>query len=71
MNDYIPNLEAGNKEDWETWLDSIQRISKLKLDFIIPGHGNVISGSQIAREITRASKIIETAIKNNKAPTVE
>lgn len=29
VNGYIPNLEAGNKKDWEIWLNSIDRISKL------------------------------------------
>ena len=69
-NKYLPNLEAGNKDDWGIWLNSLELISSLDLDFVVPGHGNVIEGSEIKSEIQRIREVLETAIKENKPPTV-
>lgn len=68
---YLPNLEGGSAEDWNTWLTSLEMISNLNLEYIVPGHGSVISGNRIPIELSRIRTIIETAIKNNKAPTSE
>jgi len=70
VNKYIPNLEAGSKEDWIIWINSLEKISKLEIDFIIPGHGNILAGAEIFEEIKRVHKIIDSAIVGNKAPTV-
>ncbi len=68
---YIPNLEAGNKEDWIIWLSSLDRISKLDISYIVPGHGNIIYNSDINIEMNRVQKILMSAINGNKAPTLE
>ena len=69
-NGYIPNLEAGNEDDWKIWLKSLELISSLDLDFIVPGHGNMIFGSDINERITVIRKTIEEAIIKGKAPTI-
>ena len=66
---YLPNLEAGNKDDWKKWLNSLDLISSLDLDFVVPGHGNVIVGSEIKNEIQRIRIILQVAIEENKPPT--
>lgn len=40
------DLPAGNGEDLK---ESIRRISKLQVDHLLPGHGNVISGSSLVK----------------------
>lgn len=69
VNKYIPNLEAGTTGNWRQWLSSLDLIKNFGLDFIIPGHGDVISRNQIPKEIERMRAIIEHAIKEGKAPT--
>jgi glyoxylase-like metal-dependent hydrolase (beta-lactamase superfamily II) len=69
VSGYMPNLEAGTKEDWKLWIDSLQKISELEIDFIIPGHGNIISGGEVEKEIESIKKIVLSAIEENKAPT--
>lgn len=69
-NKYLPNLEAGNKNDWSIWLNSLDLISSFDLNFIVPGHGNVIESSEIKSEIQRIREVLKNAIKENKPPTV-
>lgn len=69
VNGYMPNLEAGIKDDWILWINSLEKISKLEIDNIVPGHGNTVLGKEIKNEIERMKKIINSAIEGNKAPT--
>jgi hypothetical protein len=32
----MPNLEAGTKEDWRIWIDSLEKISQMKLILLFP-----------------------------------
>ena len=70
VNGYIPNLEAGVKEDWDKWITSLALISELDLDFVVPGHGNIIAGKDIPKAIKRMKTVLEEAIYCDKAPTV-
>lgn len=69
INGFIPNLDAGTKDDWITWLNSLEIIDSLKVSHIIPGHGNVISGENVTKGISRMKGIIEEAIQSGKSPT--
>ncbi len=69
VSGYIPNLEAGTKNDWQIWIDSLDKISELKIDYVVPGHGDVIKRFEIKKEIERISTILCSAISENKAPT--
>lgn len=69
INGFIPNLDAGTKNDWQTWIKSLEIISSLDISYIIPGHGNVISGENVKKEISRMQRIIEEAIQSGKSPT--
>lgn len=71
LPEFIPNLEEGNIPEWQLWLESLDRIKLLDIEIIVPGHGNIIFGkTNIMKEIERIKIIIQTAIKNNKAPTI-
>jgi glyoxylase-like metal-dependent hydrolase (beta-lactamase superfamily II) len=71
VNGYIPNLEAGNKDDWKKWLESLTLVEELDLQFIVPGHGNVLTGTEIAQEIEKIRTILENSINEGSAPTAE
>ena len=69
LPEFIPNLEEGDIPEWQSWIESLERIQLLDIDIIVPGHGNVISGKEnIKNEIERTRNIIADAIKNNRAP---
>lgn len=71
MQDHIPNLEDGGVSDWQIWLESLEKIRRLSLKALVPGHGNVIVGAQeISASIARTESILQEAIRNNRAPTI-
>ncbi len=66
---YTPNLEAGGPEDWENWLRSLDRVEVLAPKVVVPGHGEVLFGEAIGREIGRIRKELRDAIECGEAPT--
>jgi glyoxylase-like metal-dependent hydrolase (beta-lactamase superfamily II) len=67
---YLPNLEAGNPEDWHTWLASLAVLDKLHPEIVIPGHGVHLVGSKdIKTAITSVKSVLTTALKTGKPPT--
>jgi glyoxylase-like metal-dependent hydrolase (beta-lactamase superfamily II) len=70
VNGYVPNLEGGTRPDWEQWLHSLDTLAVLQPDYLIPGHGHVLVGAQIAAEIQRVRLILQTAIRTGIAPTL-
>jgi glyoxylase-like metal-dependent hydrolase (beta-lactamase superfamily II) len=71
VSSYIPNLEASNKDDWNIWLESLNTIGKLDISYIIPGHGKVLSGIEIIKEIERLKNILKDAICTGITPASE
>lgn len=71
VSGYIPNLEAGNVENWKVWIESLNLIAGLNLPYVIPGHGKAISGKEINIEIDKIRSILEEAIINGYPPTLE
>lgn len=70
VNKLIPNLEEGSPEEWRIWKVSLERIKKLSPEFIIPGHGEVITGKKrLLEEIERIDQILDRAIETGAAPT--
>ena len=64
VSGYLPNLESNTKEDWKDWIKSLELISNLGVEYIVPGHGKVLTGSEIPNEILRIKKILEATILN-------
>lgn len=71
VTDYIPNLEAGNRNDWQRWLTSLQIIENLAPEVVVPGHGQVMRGQEISTQIARMRGVVERALEQGKAPTAE
>ena len=69
VSDYLPNLEGGSIEEWRTWLRSLARIEALHPQVLVPGHGRVLRGAEIALEIERVHAVLEQAIAVGVAPT--
>lgn len=69
VNGYIPNLENGTPEDWQTWLDSLEVLEKLEPAIVVPGHGQILRGAEIQSEFERHKQILEKAIASGRAPT--
>ena len=69
VNTYLPNLEDGTPEDWQTWLHSLDRLEALAPEIVVPGHGEVMRGPEITRELRRTRQVLKQAIATGKAPT--
>lgn len=68
-NGYVPNLDCGAKPDWHQWLESLERLSRLKLDAIVPGHGPVATGAAVPELIESVRRELERAITTGISPT--
>jgi len=62
VSDYHPNLEAGTPSDWRRWLQSLERLESLGAEVLVPGHGRILRGQEIAAEIARIRAILLLAL---------
>ncbi len=69
INLYLPNLDAGTAADWQKWLHSLDLIEQLKPSAIMPGHGPISTGDDIARLIEFVRSVLEQAIADGFSPT--
>jgi glyoxylase-like metal-dependent hydrolase (beta-lactamase superfamily II) len=46
-----PTTRFGGTEDWRKWIFHLNRIKKLDIQNIVPGHGRICSKSEIDRNI--------------------
>jgi cyclase len=70
VREYLPNLDAGGSADWQRWLESLERIERLKPSFIVGGHGPVSSDNEIQEAIDSMRKVLREAIAHGCSPTV-
>jgi glyoxylase-like metal-dependent hydrolase (beta-lactamase superfamily II) len=68
-NGYVPNLDCGMRPDWQQWLESLDRLSRLDLHAIVPGHGPVATGDAVPELIARVRGELERAIATGFSPT--
>lgn len=67
---YIPNLECGNVDLWKKWIKSLEVISSLSPQIIVPGHGPCLFGAEaIEQHLMYLKTLLEEAIATGKAPT--
>jgi len=69
INGYVPNLDAGTAPEWRQWLDSLDRLSRLQLHAIVPGHGAAVTSEEIPRVIESVRRELERAIARGISPT--
>ncbi len=62
VSDYRPNFASGGPPDWRLWLEALTRIEALKPQTLVPGHGRVLRGVEIGREIARIQGSLEAAL---------
>jgi glyoxylase-like metal-dependent hydrolase (beta-lactamase superfamily II) len=66
---YLPNLEAGEPDDWRVWLTSLDRIESLAPSALVPGHGPILRDAEVGAALTKVRRVIEEAITQGHAPT--
>jgi glyoxylase-like metal-dependent hydrolase (beta-lactamase superfamily II) len=69
VNGYLPNLDAGSKDDWLIWLNSLERVAELAPGSVVPGHGPVARGEEVPRLIQSVREILEQSIGKGRSPT--
>jgi cyclase len=69
VREYLPNLDAGTIADWQLWLESLDRIERLKPGFIVGGHGPVSRGDEIPATLDAMRKVLRESIARGCSPT--
>jgi glyoxylase-like metal-dependent hydrolase (beta-lactamase superfamily II) len=69
VNGYLPNLDAGSVSDWRIWLQSLDRIARLRPKFVVAGHGPVAAGEEVVRLIESVREVLEQSIEAGRSPT--
>jgi glyoxylase-like metal-dependent hydrolase (beta-lactamase superfamily II) len=59
VTEYVPNLSAGNPEEW---LESLDRLEALGAAVVVPGHGPVARGPGVGRALTRVRQVLLEAL---------
>jgi glyoxylase-like metal-dependent hydrolase (beta-lactamase superfamily II) len=57
-----PNLECGSAADWRRWKQSLARIAALQPEWIVPGHGPVISRQEREPALDRIAAALDEAL---------
>jgi cyclase len=60
---YAPNLACGGPAEWRQWLESLERIERLKPEAIVPGHGPVARGAAVGEAIRHVRAALLEALK--------
>lgn len=66
---YIPNMEDSTVEGWKNWMKSLSLIQELDPQIVVPGHGKVLRGNEIAKQIELIKEYLIAGIDSGKAPT--
>lgn len=62
---FLPTLGFGDKALWNSWLKALDQIEMLHPEILVPGHGKVLYGEAIKKEINRHRDIIRARIESN------
>jgi glyoxylase-like metal-dependent hydrolase (beta-lactamase superfamily II) len=68
VNQYRPNLEAGNTEGWHQWLASLDRIEALHPAFVLGGHGSLCGAAELPAVIDLIRNDLLEAIRRGMSP---
>jgi glyoxylase-like metal-dependent hydrolase (beta-lactamase superfamily II) len=69
ISEYIPNLDTGTPADWQTWLESIDRLETLRPAIVVMGHGPVARGAQVRTVIDTVRRVLRESIARGHSPT--
>jgi len=56
--DIEPATRFGDKNLWQQWINSLEKLSKLDISCIIPGHGRLCDSKEIPRHIKYLKELI-------------
>lgn len=62
-SEFTPTTRFGNVRLRKEWLKSLEKLEKLDIDILVPGHGKILKGKQIKKEIERHKKYLLNKIK--------
>ena len=66
---YLPNLDAGSKPDWQRWLESLDRLERLRPQVVVAGHGPVVTGNDVPRMFATTRAVLKQSIAGGRSPT--
>lgn len=69
IDGYLPNLDAGREPQWRQWLESLDRVERIAPAAVVPGHGRVLKGKEVAAAIHRVRSTLDEAIRTGVSPT--
>ena len=69
VSEYLPNLDAGTRADWQLWLASLDRIEALRPAIVVPGHGPVVLGAGIRTVVDAVRSVLRESIERGCSPT--
>jgi cyclase len=67
--EYLPNLDAGTRADWETWLESLKRIEALRPGVVVAGHGPIARGDEVQTVVDTVRRVLTESIARGYSPT--
>ena len=62
---FLPTMAFGDVELWKSWLGALDRIEALEPLVLVPGHGRVLRGDEIGRELDRHRELLKRRIEDN------
>jgi len=58
---FEPTTRFGDENLWQQWIDSLEKLSKLDISCIVPGHGRLCDVEEIQRHIAYLKNLIAKA----------
>jgi glyoxylase-like metal-dependent hydrolase (beta-lactamase superfamily II) len=58
-SEFPPNTKFGDKGLWQEWICSLQRLERLEIEKIVPGHGRICDKSEIRRNMRYLEELLE------------
>lgn len=63
---FSPNTKFGGKAEWTEWVFQLERLKKLEIKTIVPGHGKLCSKDEIDRNIAFLKELLNQYEKPQK-----
>jgi len=58
---FEPTTRFGDKNLWQQWINSLEKLNKLDISIIIPGHGRLCDTKEISRHIAYLKELVAKA----------
>ena len=71
ISEYLPNLDAGTRTDWQVWLESLKRLEALKPAIVVAGHGPVVQGDEVPMMVDSVRRVLMESIARGYSSTAD